>query len=82
MNQDLPPFASASVAAHLARGVGAVVLLVLAWRSVQTVHGWSALVALPLAAGALLLLRGCPICWLIGLVGTLAHRLGERRRHA
>ncbi len=29
---------------------------------------------LPLLIGALLLLRGCPMCWLMGLIGTASMR--------
>lgn len=61
-------FGSAFLGAHLMRGATAAVLL--AWAIVhQTTHPW-----LSLAAGvaALVALRGCPMCWAVGLVETLS----------
>jgi hypothetical protein len=61
-------FGSAFLGAHLMRGAAAAALL--AWAIVhQTVHPW-----LSLAAGvaALVALRGCPMCWTVGLVETLS----------
>jgi hypothetical protein len=54
--------------AHLMRGAVAAALL--AWAIVQqTAHPW-----LSLGAGiaALVALRGCPMCWTVGLVETLS----------
>ena len=65
-------FSSARLAAHLLRGAVAAALL--AWAvSDEAAHPVPALVA---AAAALVALRGCPLCWTVGLVETLA----ERRR--
>ncbi len=63
-------FASASLAAHLLRGAAAAALGTFAV-SVQLSHPW-----LSVAAGliALAALRGCPVCWAIGLVETVARR--------
>jgi len=64
-------FASASIAEHLARGAVGLAALggsVLAAPS----HPWLSLLALPVA---LIALRGCPTCWTIGLVQTIAARL-------
>ena len=64
-------FASASIAEHLARGavgLGALGASVLAASS----HPWLSLLALPVA---LIALRGCPTCWTIGLVQTIAAKL-------
>lgn len=61
-------FGSALLGAHLMRGAAAAALLV--WAIVQqTAHPW-----LSLAAGlaALVALRGCPMCWTVGLVETLS----------
>jgi len=63
-------FGSALLGAHLVRGAAAAVLL--AWAIVhQTAHPW-----LTLGAGiaALVALRGCPMCWTVGLIETLSHR--------
>lgn len=67
-------FASKSVAEHVARGLagafalGAAVL----WASS---HPWLSLLAVP---AALVLLRGCPMCWTLGLLETLQARLKGR----
>lgn len=61
-------FGSALLGAHPMRGAAAAALLV--WAIVQqTAHPW-----LSLAAGlaALVALRGCPMCWTVGLVETLS----------
>jgi hypothetical protein len=62
------PFGSASLGAHLLRGAAAAALL--GWTIIQqTAHPW-----LSLAAGvaAIVALRGCPMCWTVGLVETLS----------
>jgi hypothetical protein len=55
-------FADPSIAAHFARGAAALSAIVLAFAAPWS-GGWPALILLPLA---LLLLRGCPMCWLHG----------------
>ncbi len=63
-------FGSAFLGAHLMRGAVAAALL--AWAIVhQTERPW-----LSLGAGvvALVALRGCPMCWTLGLVETLSRR--------
>jgi hypothetical protein len=60
-------FASRSVGLHLRRGVGG--LSALAGAVYFLPWGWYSLVLLPLG---LVLLRGCPMCWVVGLVQTLA----------
>lgn len=63
-------FGSASLAAHLLRG--AVAAAFIAWAVVNhTAHPWLALGA---GAAALVALRGCPMCWTVGLVETIAQR--------
>ncbi len=71
---DRSPLASTSVAAHLSRGAigfgllgGAVAL--------TPSHGPAALL---LAAPGLLALRGCPTCWIAGLIETIS--AGRLRR--
>lgn len=59
---------------HLARGVvgfGALIAAVL----LSAHHPWTALVLVPLA---LIALRGCPACWLMGLAATLTNGLAQR----
>jgi len=61
-------FGSAFLTAHLARGAVAAALL--AWAILhQTAQPWLALAA---GAGALVALRGCPMCWTVGLIETLS----------
>lgn len=67
-------FASASLPRHLVRGaigfgalLGSLALIPVA-----------GLASLPLAPVGLIALRGCPMCWVIGLVGTVSS--GRLRR--
>jgi uncharacterized membrane protein YedE/YeeE len=61
-------FGSAFLGAHLMRGAAAAALL--AWAIVhQTAHPWLSLGA---GVAALVALRGCPLCWTVGLVETLS----------
>ncbi|WP_405652607.1 hypothetical protein [Streptomyces sp. RK9] len=67
-------FASSSLPRHLARGAlgfGALAASVL----LVPVVGMAALLPAPLG---LLALRGCPMCWTIGLLQTISH--GRLRR--
>jgi uncharacterized membrane protein YedE/YeeE len=60
-------FGSAFLSAHLMRGAAAAALL--AWAIIhQTAYPWLSLGA---GVAALVALRGCPMCWTIGLVETL-----------
>jgi len=66
-------FASKSVPEHLVRGVigiGAFAAAVF----LAAEHPW---LALPAIGVALIALRGCPTCWLLGLVQTVLPRLGK-----
>ena len=68
------PFASRSVAEHVARGVGAAALIVLAIRLADS-GGWLAAGGAPASLiGALVLMRGCPTCWIVGMIGTIIDR--------
>jgi uncharacterized membrane protein YdbT with pleckstrin-like domain len=61
-------FGSAFLSAHLARGAAAAALI--GWAIVQeTAHPWLSLGA---GVAALVALRGCPMCWTLGLVETLS----------
>jgi hypothetical protein len=67
-------FASKTVVGHLARGVvglGALLGGVLLTER----HPWLALSLLPVALFAL---RGCPMCWTVGLIQTVHARLRGR----
>jgi hypothetical protein len=63
-------FASRSVAVHLLRGGVGFALLAVALAQIEAHAGWS-LVAFVLGVVAL---RGCPMCWTLGLLETLAAR--------
>ena len=69
------PFASKNLSEHLLRGAGALGLLVLT-RELGAERPGLALVS---GLSALVLLRGCPLCWTVGLYGTLRARLGRQR---
>lgn len=61
-------FGSAFLGAHLMRGAAAAALL--AWAIVdQAAHPWASFGA---GVAALVALRGCPMCWTVGLVETLS----------
>ena len=67
-------FGSASLSAHLMRGAAAAALL--GWAIVdQAAHPWASLGA---GVAALVALRGCPMCWTMGLVETLSQGRGDR----
>lgn len=68
-------FCSRSVTVHVLRGLAAAALLVLALGP-GLVEGWWRVVAI---AGAVVLMRGCPACWLLGLIGTIASPRSVRR---
>ena len=63
-------FCSRSISVHLLRGAGAVGLVVLAF-GYGSAYPW---LMPPLVVGAVVLLRGCPMCWLAGLFETMSTR--------
>jgi len=63
-------FGSAFLSAHLMRGAVAAALLAGAIVQ-QTAHPWASLGA---GVAALVALRGCPMCWTVGLLETLSRR--------
>ena len=63
-------FASESVLGHLLRGVIATSLLVWAIR-----HQSEPMLSLGAGVAALIVFRGCPICWTVGLVETVLQRM-------
>jgi hypothetical protein len=70
-------FASKTIAAHLMRGVIAAALI--AW----ALQHQSSDPAFAVAAGvvAVVAMRGCPLCWTVGLVETIGERIRVRRGH-
>jgi len=64
-------FGSTSIAAHLTRGVIAAALI--AWAVLdQSSNPAFAVIAIVLA---LVAMRGCPMCWVLGLVETVGNRM-------
>ncbi|MGZ0149735.1 hypothetical protein ACXJJ3_21920 [Kribbella sp. WER1] len=61
-------FASTSLSRHLVRGVLGFGSLIAAFALVPAVGLWS-LLLLPIA---LVAFRGCPTCWVIGLLETIS----------
>ena len=62
------PFASCSLARHLARGAIGFGLLGAAFALIPSVGP----LALLLAPVGMVALRGCPMCWIAGLVETIS----------
>jgi len=63
----MSPFASKTLTHHLLRGAAAVGLIALA---IELNHDLPAL-AVVAGIGAIVALRGCPMCWTVGLFETL-----------
>lgn len=55
---------SSSISIHLLRGLGALGLII---GAIYFNSLWS----LPAVIGAIVLMRGCPMCWLMGLIETV-----------
>jgi nicotinamide riboside transporter PnuC len=67
-------FASKTIAAHLLRGVIAVALI--AWALLHQSPNPAIAVAAGVAAVAAM--KGCPMCWTIGLLETIGERIKVR----
>jgi uncharacterized BrkB/YihY/UPF0761 family membrane protein len=69
-------FCSTSISIHLLRGLAALGLIIGAMYSSS--YGAIGLVFAAFAfVGAIVLLRGCPMCWLVGLFETM--RQGQEK---
>jgi hypothetical protein len=68
-------FASATLWRHLARGAIGLTLLAVAVGLAPTHPA----LALPALAGGLIALRGCPLCWTVGLAQTAIATVTRRR---
>jgi hypothetical protein len=67
-------FKSKTVLGHIARGIAGFAFLAIVLGYGPEL-GWWTLIP---AAGALAFLRGCPMCWTVGLVETVLHRRSDR----
>jgi hypothetical protein len=66
-------FCSRSIGIHLLRGLAACVLIACALY-LGAYHPTYILLTPLLFIGAIIMLRGCPMCWLAGLFETLANQ--------
>lgn len=66
-NAPKSPFSSRNLATHLLRGLMAALLIVLAV-ALHSTHPWLAGTS---GLAAVVMLRGCPLCWTVGLFETL-----------
>lgn len=73
MTTDRNPFTSRTLFEHLVRGLVAAALVFLAIWLLSAPDLWRVVVAVPSLVTALILMRGCPMCWLTGLMGTIAN---------
>lgn len=67
-------FASKSVVAHLVRGIIAAVLILWALDLLST----EPVFALAAGAAAVVAMRGCPLCWTLGLFETISETIRIR----
>jgi hypothetical protein len=68
-------FASSTIVAHLMRGGIAAALIASAMLN-QSSHPAFAIAA---GIGAVAAMRGCPMCWTVGLIETIGAYFAERR---
>ncbi|WP_317204752.1 hypothetical protein [Janthinobacterium sp.] len=71
-------FCSTSIGMHLFKGVAAFTLIALA----IYLGSSQLLLAVPMVIGAIFLLRGCPMCWLKGLLKTIENRRKQKSEQA
>ena len=67
-------FASKTIAAHLSRGVTAAALI--AWALLH--QSSSPVFAVAAGVLAVVAMRGCPLCWTLGLLETIGERIRVR----
>ena len=67
-------FRSKTVLAHIVRGAIAAALIVWALRH----HSSDPLLAVAAVVAAVVAMRGCPLCWTVGLFETIGERLKVR----
>jgi hypothetical protein len=83
MVQTCSPFVSYSVSRYLVRGCGAPFVFAIVASVLLLREGGPRDILEAIVAGivALILLRGCPTCWLIGLFETIAIRSLSNNHH-
>lgn len=70
----IPMFASKTLAIHLVRGAIAGALI--AWAVLHP--SFHPIFAIAAGIGAVVAMRGCPLCWTVGLVETIGERFRVR----
>ena len=71
-------FGNRTIRIHILRGILGLAAL-WGFLSTTTTHPWRSLILL---AAAIYLLKGCPMCWTLGLIETIVmavHKHNERR---
>jgi hypothetical protein len=68
-------FASKTIAGHLTRGVIAATLIAWALAHQSSEPAFAAIAGL----GSLVAMRGCPLCWTLGLFETIGESIRARR---
>ena len=71
-------FASKTIPHHLLRGlIGIMAVIAAIMVAAGSIERVPPLASLPLLGVALWMFRGCPTCWVIGLVATANCRVGK-----
>ena len=76
----MSPFASHTLVEHVGRGVGAALLVALALWLLPLSGFLPGAAAVACFIGTVVLLRGCPTCWFIGLIETISSSVGRQVR--
>jgi hypothetical protein len=71
-------FASKSLAVHLTRGALGISLFAYGASLAES----KPLIALIFILGSLIPLRGCPVCWTVGLIETLQKQQKYKMKHS
>ena len=75
-------FASKSILEHLARGIVGFGALAWAVALANAPGAQSVISSIGLSFLALVALRGCPVCWSVGMFETLRHSVSSRNSRA
>ena len=67
-------FGNRSLLLHLLRGTAGLGFVYLSVHLIGHPHAWAAFILMPVA---LWLLKGCPVCWAVGLFETIGHRIHD-----
>ena len=76
----MSPFASQSLVGSVGRGAGAALLIASAGGLLSLPGFLPGAAAVACFVGTVVLLRGCPMCWFIGLIETISASAGRQAR--